>query len=176
MKNLLLLTFIVFVSCNQKNENAIETFTLLSEYSTALNKENTDNENYVYRHFCDLHKNDTFCIELTALRNACNDFLSATDSINLAKDDFDAITKMYKDKMEIIRSIHDKYADTGTTKITFLSLEDMSEDKEGSIILMSSSLILSKHKAFRAMASQIAICVPLADNEKECIKGKEFVY
>lgn len=176
MKNLLLLTFIVLVSCTQKNETSIETNALLSEYTTALNKENTDNENYVYRHFCSLHTDETFCIELTSMRNAGNVFLSATDSINLAKDDFDAITKMYKDKMEIIRSIHDKYADTGTTKINVLSIEDMNEDKESAIIRMRSSVILSKHKAFRVMASQIAICPPLPDTAKESIKGKPFVY
>ena len=176
MKKLLLFILIGIVSCNQKTKIAIETNVLLSEYTTALNKETSDGENYIYRHFCDLHKNDTFCIELTALRAAGKDFLSATDSINLATDDFDAITKMYKDKMEIIRFIHDKYADTGTTKINVLSIEDMFKDKESIIIHMRSSIILSKHKAFRVMAGQIAICPPLADNEKECIKGKPFIY
>ena len=176
MKKILLLLLITIASCTKKNETVVETNALLSEYTTALNKENIDNENYIYRHFCNLHTDETFCIELTSIRNAGNVFLSATDSINLTKDDFNAITKMYKDKMEIIRSIHDKYADTGTTKINILSIEEMNEDKESAIIRMRSSVILSKHKAFRIMASQIAICVPLADNEKECIKGKPFVY
>jgi len=176
MKKVLLFIFIGIVSCNQKNKIAIETNVLLSEYTTALNKETSDGENYIYRHFCNLHKNDTFCIELTALRNAGKDFFAATDSINLTKDDFDSIIKMYAKKMHIIKTIHDTYADTSISKINILTIEHMNEDKESIIIHMRSSLILSKHKAFRVMASQIAICLPLADNEKECIKGKPFVY
>ena len=83
---------------------------------------------------------------------------------------------MYATKMEVIRSIHDKYADTGTTKINVLTIEDLKEDKEHAIILMRSSVILSKHKAFGVLASQISICPPLADTAKESIKGKSFTY
>ena len=175
MKKLFLLTFIVLVSCT-KNETALETNALLSECTDALNEENTTNENYIYKHFCDVHKDELFCVELTALRTAGKDFLSATDSINPEKDELDTIIKMYRTNMEIIRSIHDKYADTGTTKIHVLTIEDIGEDKKRAIILMRSSLVISKHKTFRAMASQIAICAPLADSAKSSIKGKAFVY
>ncbi|WP_018342201.1 hypothetical protein [Cytophaga aurantiaca] len=166
MKKLLPLILIAIVSCTKKNETEIETYSLLSENTVALNKENTDNENYIYRNFCNQHKEESFCVELTSLRNAGKDFLSATDSINLAKDDFDALLKMYATNMEVIRSIHDKYADTGTTKINVLSMEHLKEDKERAIILMRSSVILSKHKAFGVLASQISICPPLAENKK----------
>ena len=176
MKKIFLFVFIGIASCTHHNETSIETNTLLSEYSSALNIKNTDTENYIYRHFCDFHKNDTFCIEVTALREASRIFLVTTDSINLAKDDFNSIVKLYISKMNVIKSIHDKYADTSFSKITKLNISKMDEDKETLLILMRSSLIINKHKAFRVLASQVAICMPIADNEKECVNGKPFVY
>lgn len=176
MKSLLLLIMITIASCTQKNETGIETNALLSEYTTALCKENSDTENYIYRHFCDFNKSKTFCIEVTALRDASRDFLVRTDSINLAKDDFDTIVKLYTNKMDIIKSIHDKYADISFSKITTLNINKMNEEKETLLIMMRSSLILNKHKAFGVLASQIAICTPITDNEKECINDKPFVY
>ncbi len=169
MKKIILFVFIGIASCTHHNETSIETNTLLSEYTAALNIKNTAAENYIYRHFCDLHKNDTFCIEVTALSKASRFFLVMTDSINLAKDDFNSIVKLYTSKMHSIKSIHDKYADTSFSKITILNISKMDEDKETLLILMRSSLIINKHKAFRVLTSQVAICMPIADNEKECV-------
>ena len=178
MKKILLFTLIIFVSCIKKNESLIESNTLLSEYTAALDEEITHNQNYIYRHFCnvDKYKNDTFCIENTTLRDASKDFLSTTSSVNLAKDDFDTIIKMYTSKMAFIKSIHDKYAVTSISKINILRIEDMDEEKETLLILMRSSIIISKHKAFSILASRVSICAPIMDHEKECINKKPFVY